>query len=71
PKALGEQLQFIGQDNLSNRSAIDNLRTMSGEKRYAYHGCDLGLASVLPGMDVHVLGPPTLRQTDTIRKQRS
>ncbi|WP_204349807.1 hypothetical protein, partial [Klebsiella pneumoniae] len=21
--------------------------------------------------DVHVLGPPTLRQTDTIRKQRS
>ncbi|MBQ1499222.1 MAG: MBL fold metallo-hydrolase [Sphingomonas sp.] len=71
PKALAEQLRFIGQDNLSNRSAIDNLQAMPGEKRYAYHGCDLGLASVLPGLDVHVLGPPTLRQTDTIRKQRS
>ncbi len=59
----GQSLEQIGE--------IDNLRTMSGEKRYAYHGCDLGLASVLPGMDVHVLGPPTLRQTDTIRKQRS
>ncbi len=71
PKGLAEQLRFIGEDNLSNRSAVENLQAMKGEHRYAFHGANLGLARALPGIGVHVLGPPTLRQTQTIRKQRS
>jgi hypothetical protein len=34
-------------------------------------GSASGLETVLPGVKVHVLGPPTLVQTDAIRKERS
>jgi hypothetical protein len=40
-----------------------------GKAVYAFHGCPAGLD--LPGVDVHVLGPPTIRQSESIRKQRS
>ena len=70
PKGVADQLAFIGQDNLSNMSAVLNLQSM-GPNVYVYHGCDAGLGAILPGIQVDVLGPPTLRQTDTIRKQRS
>ena len=70
PAALAGQLRFIGEDNLSNASAVKNLMTM-GKNVYVYHGCDPKLGEFLPGIEVTVLGPPTLHQTDTIRKQRS
>lgn len=70
PRGVAEQMAFIGQDNLSNKSAVLNLQTM-GPNRYVYYGCDAGLGDILPGVAVDVLGPPTLNQTDTIRKQRS
>ena len=68
--ALAGQLRFIGEDNLSNKSAVENLMTM-GQNVYVFHGCDPKLDAFLPGIEVTVLGPPTLRQSDTIRKQRS
>lgn len=71
PKAIAEQLGFIGKDNVSNVSAIENLQAMGDRHEYVFHGCDPKLTKELPGIKVHVLGPPTLRQTDTIRKQRS
>lgn len=71
PGALADQLAFIGQDNLSNISAIKNLQAMGEREVFVFHGCDPKLGKELPGVKVHVLGPPTLRQTDTIRKQRS
>jgi hypothetical protein len=71
PVPLAEQLRFIGEDNLKNRSAVDNLSSMGGRKVYAYHGSNSGLGSVLPGVRTHVLGPPTLKQTDSIRVMRS
>lgn len=71
PSAIAQQLAFIGQDNLSNLSAVENLRTMGERCEYVFHGCDARLADALPGVAVHVLGPPTLRQSDSIRKQRS
>lgn len=69
------QLSFLGQNNLANRSAVDNLMTMA-PNRYVYFGVDSGLEKLLPGVDVQVLGPPTLDQADqgtqsNIRKQRS
>lgn len=71
PRAIAEQLSFIGKDNLSNLSAVENLQTMGDRREYVFHGCDPKLGRELPGIQVHVLGPPTLRQTDTIRQQRS
>jgi len=70
PFALARELAFIGEDNLKNLSAVKNLQAM-GKNVYVYHGSDSGLGAVLPGIQVTVLGPPTLRQTDSIRKQKS
>ncbi|WP_342316824.1 hypothetical protein [Lysobacter sp. FW306-1B-D06B] len=72
-KSLRDQLEFLGDDNeLANRSAITNLMTMgSSPARYLYFGAKSGLETLLPGVTTHVLGPPTLKQTDTITKQRS
>ncbi len=69
--ALVEQLAFIGRDNIANRSAVENLMSMGRQRIYAYHGLAIDLRKVLPGLKLHVLGPPTLAQTDSIRKQRS
>ena len=68
-----EQLRFLGDDNIANRSAIENLLEMGqkGVAKYVNCGTELGIDDVLPGVKVHVLGPPTLEQTDTIRKERS
>lgn len=71
PPEIADQLAFLGRDNLKNRSAVENLMTMGERNLYAFHGCETGLTAVLPGVEVHVLGPPTLRQTDAIRRQRA
>lgn len=70
---IAAELAFLGGDNLSNRSAVKNLMSMAGggAQRYVHFGADSGLEAVLPGVKVHVLGPPTVEQTDTILKQRS
>lgn len=75
---LASRLRFIGEDNIKNVSAVKNLMTMAGERPadktkylYVFHGCVLNLRTVLPGVKVHVLGPPTLGQTETIRRQAS
>ncbi len=79
--AVGEQLAFLGEDNLTNRSAVENLIAMGeaaakrigkrGGSRYLRYGDDTGLENILPNVNVHVLGPPDLTQSDRIRKQRS
>lgn len=71
PRAIADELEFIGRDNLSNLSAVENLQRMGDRHVYVSHGSDAQLAKELPGISVDVLGPPTLRQTDSIRKQRS
>jgi len=74
-KAYGEQnvrqLAFLGEDNLANLSAVKNLMDMSNRHAYVHFGSKSGLEKILPGVTTTVLGPPTLEQTDTIRKQRS
>jgi len=37
--------------------------------RYVYYGSDCGLDQVLPGVEVQVLGPPTLEQSQSILTQ--
>jgi ribonuclease BN (tRNA processing enzyme) len=70
---LFERLAFLGDDNLSNRSAIDNLMTMAPKEqhRYVYFGSRSGLEEILPGVETMVLGPPTLEQSEQIRKERA
>jgi ribonuclease BN (tRNA processing enzyme) len=73
--ALQKELQFIGEDNIANKSAVQNLIAMGSRKGakavWAHHGSKSGLDSLLPGVKVHVLGPPDLTQSEKIRKQRS
>ena len=70
PKSIQNELSFLGEDNLNNAGAVKNLMTM-GKNAYVHHGSKSGLEKVLPGVKVHVLGPPTLDQTTTIKKQKS
>ncbi len=71
PNAFKGELSFLGDTNLANLSAIKNLMTMGKRHSYVYCGSKSGLERVLPGVRVHVLGPPTVEQSDKIKKQRS
>ncbi len=64
------QLGFLGQNNLANLSAVKNLQGMGVKNEYLSYGSGTDLAAML-GVKIRVLGPPTLDQTDKIRKQRS
>lgn len=70
-KVLAARLRFIGEDNISNVSAVKNLASMCKKRIYTFHEGPSGLETILPGVKTHVLGPPTLRQSQAIRKQRS
>ncbi|MBL8233962.1 MAG: MBL fold metallo-hydrolase [Bryobacterales bacterium] len=69
-KESRSRLAFLGDDNLKNESAVKNLMTMSPNPKYVYFQSKSGLEKLLPGVKVHVLGPPTLKQSDAIRSQR-
>lgn len=73
--SLAKELRFLGMDNLANRSAVDNLIAMGAAKGakavYARYGSNAGFGRLLPGVKVHVLGPPSLVQSERIRKQRA
>jgi hypothetical protein len=62
---------FIGEQNLPNLSAIKNLQRIAARNHYVHYGSDSGLEAILPGVTIHVLGPPTLQQSQAIRKQRA
>jgi hypothetical protein len=66
-----KELKFIGEDNLSNLSAVENLMRMGKKNYYLNYGSKSGLESVLPGVKIKVLGPPTLKQSSEIKIQRS
>jgi len=65
------QLSFLGEDNISNRSAVENLMKMGKHNFYVHFGSKSGLESVLPGVKTRVLGPPTIEQSATIKTQRA
>jgi L-ascorbate metabolism protein UlaG (beta-lactamase superfamily) len=69
-KTVRDQLAFLGEDNLSNAEAVTNLIEMDCRHVYAHYGSRSGLEKILPGVTAHVLGPPTLEQSEAIRRQR-
>lgn len=73
PRGLAERLDFLGRDNTKNLSAVENLAGMgkAGKSSYAYYGMEDPLKDLLPGVKTHVLGPPTVDQSATIKKQRA
>jgi len=68
---LLRQLAFLGEENIANRSAVENLQSMGQNRFYVHFDSPSGLEEVLPGVRVKVLGPPTLEQSSTIREQRA
>jgi hypothetical protein len=70
PASLHSQLSFLGQDNLQNSGAVQNLMSM-GRNEYVHFGYPTTLSALLPGVKVTVLGPPTLKEWDAIRRERS
>jgi hypothetical protein len=66
-------LRFIGEDNIKNLSAVKNLMAMGkstgAKSEYLYYGAKTRLSRLLPGVKVHVLGPPTIKQHDSVRSQ--
>jgi hypothetical protein len=64
------QLRFLGEDNIKNDSAVSNLMQMGKRGKAYYVNAGMKL-NVLPGVKCTVLGPPTLRQSDAIRRQRA
>jgi hypothetical protein len=69
-KTLHRELTFLGDDNISNRSAVENLMSMAPNV-YVRYGSNSGLSKILPGVKVRVLGPPDLEQSQSVRVQRS
>lgn len=70
-KTLFRELQFLGEDNISNASAVENLMRMGKRHYYLNYGSKSGLESVLPGVKIRVLGPPNVKQSKDIKVQRS
>ncbi len=69
-KQFFANLAFAGEEGIKNASAVKNLMTMGNKHSYVSHGSKSGMESVLPGVRITVLGPPTLEQSDAIRKER-
>ena len=68
-KLTREQLQFIGDGNSGSPSAVKNLRAMGRRSKAHYVSAGMEL-NLLPGVKCTVLGPPTLRQSESVRKAR-
>ncbi len=66
-------LKGMGDNNVKNISAVLNLREMGkkGKAKFVNYGNNLSDIEKIFGINVHVLGPPTLQQTNKILKQRS
>lgn len=71
PKTIAQEISFLGETNIKNEDAVRNLMTLGKRRVYANFGTRLPLASVLPGVKVEVLGPPTLEQAPGIAQMRS
>jgi len=69
------QLRHAAEEQLANQTAVEMLeelgKSASIGPRFVYAGADSGLGHVLPGVDVRVLGPPTVEQWPEVAGQRA
>ena len=72
-RELKDELSFIGEDNIANPKAVRNLMAMGrdkGRSEYLRAGDATALAGLL-GVEIDVLGPPTVKQREGVKLQRS
>lgn len=64
-------LHLLAVEQVKNQAAITTLDTWAEGRRgrYLHAGKPLGLARVVPGLQVTALGPPTLEQDDGVERQ--
>ena len=65
------QMKFLGEDNVQNASAVNNLMEMGRKGKALYVNAGMKLNTLLPGVKITVLGPPNLKQSNSIRKMRA
>lgn len=66
-----KQLSFLGETNLQNLSAVKNLIAMGQKTKAHFVNAGMTFNDLIPGVKITVLGPPTLKQSEAIRKERS
>jgi hypothetical protein len=72
PAAVARAVRFIATDGVENLSAIKNLARMGEKTKAAYvqYGSKLpAIRTLLPGVTISVLGPPTITQKADVLKQ--
>lgn len=63
-----EKLRFLGETNIKNRPAVLRLQRMGNAHEWLSYGMKTALSGqVLPGVKVHVLGPPTIEQHPEVK----
>ncbi len=63
------ELMGAAAENQSDPNASRNLQSMRAKHKYVFYGEPSGLDSILPGVRVSVLGPPTAVQSASITSQ--
>ena len=62
------KLRFLGETNIKNRPAVLRLQRMGNAHEWLSHGMKTALSGqVLPGVKVHVLGPPTIEEHPDVK----
>jgi hypothetical protein len=72
-QSLAGILHQVANDQLRNADAVHALETWGkkGSAAYVHYGMPSGIESVVPGVKVRVLGPPTVDQHPGVATQRS
>lgn len=63
------QLGFLGETNIKNHAAVVALQALGQRRVYVEFGSTIPCRTVLPGVTIDVLGPPSLAQSAAIAHQ--
>jgi hypothetical protein len=72
-RGVRADLRDLAIAQLTNQAALDRINAWSqgGKGAYVSYGTPLAIDTVIPGVQVHVIGPPTVAQHPAVRKERS
>jgi hypothetical protein len=72
-RGLRADVRELALAQLANQAAIDRLDAWSrtGQGVYVSYGQPLALDAVVPGVQVHVIGPPTVAQHPAVARERA
>jgi hypothetical protein len=71
-ESMFAELKFIGEDNIKNKKAVEALIEMgkAGKAKFVHAKEKLRVKNIIPGVDIDVLGPPTVEQYGEITSMR-